>query len=372
VEFDLLTDKLQKTYNATDESWDSREVAHSSHVNLHWLGTIDEPILLPIILNNKWEDVVTCDLPIYPKIVREFFKTLRFLTEGEPSIIFMWKGRNHCLSVRELGEFFNCHTEGISPYAPYDCLTTQQQNELLEFVNAKRGTPEGSSVQLEFKHLDPNSKVLAEFIRRFLVPKGEGRATCPSKTTIILLALQKGQKVSFPHLFIKHCFWVKKVEETHLLPYGSLITRIFNHRNLNLEGEEIAPNKLWTWDERLLTKMRIKLEGNHYAFIKDEPSRPPTPTPKQTQQPTTSHTEERGEGSTLQQSMDAILKKLDETNNLIKTLAHIQLCAINWHLPCDTPELQEERIQKTMRLMRHSHHILTKDNPKPPTPPPNQ
>ncbi|KAL2479763.1 Uncharacterized protein Adt_32729 [Abeliophyllum distichum] len=224
-----------------------------------------------------WVSLVTLDEKVYPNIMKEFYKDLIF----SPGSGITCLVRNKRLKItrdliRSILHLEDCdlriyssktipHLEGYNPAEACSRVTGKH------FEEARR---------LSSNQLTLPCRVLHNIISHIIVPR-KGHLDEVNHFDVFLLdSMLVGRKLDFSYIMLHHMNTVHRGHRPMALPYGMILTKIFQHHQISFRDEVVFSAKPTdTIDIRTLKRMKIiKQNGQWVAQSKgfDDDSGPST------------------------------------------------------------------------------------------------
>lgn len=116
--------------------------------------------------------------------------------------------QKHLIDDFMLAITFSYSNEGITPYFLGKKMKESQKDELVRWIQETTGS-DLATIEMHHTTLDPKTKVTTEFVKKFLIPQGEGRISSSAKESFLTKVLYEDVKISFPKLFVKHFLTIK-------------------------------------------------------------------------------------------------------------------------------------------------------------------
>jgi hypothetical protein len=262
VKVEGATSATPPVVEINDDEWSNRAIAPGCVVDLAWLREKKETVLLPIIAANGWESLISESIEVYPELVRVFYRNM---TVNEQFDVFSKvKGRPYAFNPTVLSEVLDVPNLGDAPYADDD-MTEEETTDLEDFIKSLTGLQEVNALTLQHSDLDPQTKIIAEFVKRVLLPRGPKRGSSNSKECMMICLLSRGTQVNFPLLMIKHMAFVRQ-DKAHYLPYGPQLTKFFKWTCADISVYSSDGELQKSFDLTVLKKMFMSLENGKYSY----------------------------------------------------------------------------------------------------------
>ncbi|MQL77742.1 hypothetical protein Taro_010154 [Colocasia esculenta] len=181
----------------------------------------------------KWSQIATISEASYPYLVKAFYVCLR--SEADGSLISTVKGTQIHITYDLLESLFGVSTTG---HNGVDCVDVQAKG--LGII--------GSEFKLKDDKIDTNQLNAFNQIHHFivcqiLVPRSATFPSCTKTNSDMMFWAIHNQDINMAEVIIKRMksasvvIWDKKNKLKVSLPYAHLLTKIFQHFNINLTGE---------------------------------------------------------------------------------------------------------------------------------------
>ncbi|GAV64928.1 hypothetical protein CFOL_v3_08443 [Cephalotus follicularis] len=207
--------------------------------------------------------------PFYIKLVKDFYSNLKMVSEQnqEFAITSVVKGQRMFLDARILASILHIPHHGIyvfehkkwpevEGFHPNQILSTLYPNDPNVHPN----------MSLTTNRLSVDHRLLHHLIVHQILPTGGGYAKLSRMQVFIMWCIISKIEFCFPLLILKTMVRAYSQKKS-VLPYGSLLTLIFLHYHIPLEGE--TPTKLKkedTYNKSTLNRMGWKKEEGVWTY----------------------------------------------------------------------------------------------------------
>lgn len=136
-------------------------------------------------------------------------------------------------------------TEGFDTYVRHEWPELREKEVVMHLTNKYTHKREKLTVRKVGKgEIDPVHKLLFEFLNNCLLPNSERRHEATYLDMVVMEVLDKNRPINLPYVMLKHITRVVDQERgTHVLPYGFLFTRVFEHFKVPLRSPEKGTKK---------------------------------------------------------------------------------------------------------------------------------
>ncbi|GAV87180.1 hypothetical protein CFOL_v3_30606 [Cephalotus follicularis] len=281
--------------------------------------------------------------PFYIKLVKEFYMNLRIVSSPneEFALSSTVKGQRIHLDARILASILHIPHTGlyIFEHKKWPEVEGFHPNQILSILypNDPNIHP---NMALSTNRLSVDHRLLHHLIVHQLLPTGGGYAKLSRMQAFLMWCILSKIEFCFPLLMLKtmvRAFTQKKF----VLPFGSILTKIFQHNQVRLEGEVATKlKKEDTYNKSTLNRVGWKKQGGIWTYcpkvdqgprieiIEEQEENPPWEAQEETQQG-----EAQGSSSTTNfdrmmefmrsrfDSMQASLEgKFEQVNSRLKNL----------------------------------------------------
>ncbi|KAL2486124.1 Uncharacterized protein Adt_30880 [Abeliophyllum distichum] len=224
-----------------------------------------------------WVSLVTIDEKVYPNIMKKFYKDLIFSTGS--GITCMVRNKRLKITrdlIRSILHLEDCDLRIFSS------KTTPHLEgyNLTEACSRVTGKHFEEARRLSSNQLTLPCRVLHNIISHIIVPR-KGHIDEVNHFDVFLLdSILVGRKLDFPYIMLHHMNTVHRGHRHMALPYGMILTKIFQHHQISFCDEVVFFAKPTdTIDIRTLRRMKIiEKDGQWVAQSKgfDDESGPST------------------------------------------------------------------------------------------------
>ncbi|XP_059315619.1 uncharacterized protein LOC132066303 [Lycium ferocissimum] len=181
--------------------------------------TLEE--LMEVLKSKKWEYLIEGPAMAYEKEIADFFVNLRYTDDY--SLVFNVGTMEFNFDEEQLGKIFGVPTDEANRLEEGDKATADFKLHIV-----KRGEQVITETICK-KQMKSQYQLLFEFVNKVMLPRIEKR--CISKMYVVLMEiLDGGHLISLPGIMLQHTIKVVDVKDgKHGLPYGFLLTKVFEH-----------------------------------------------------------------------------------------------------------------------------------------------
>ncbi|GAV92156.1 hypothetical protein CFOL_v3_35537 [Cephalotus follicularis] len=225
-----------------------------------FVSWLDDLHLLPLVQISN---------PFYVKLVRDFYSNLKMVSEQnqEFAITSVVKGQRMYLDARILASILHIPHNGIYVFEHKKWPEVEgfHPNQILSvlYPNDPNVHP---NMALTTNRLSVDHRLLHHLIVHQILPTGGGYAKLSRMQVFIMWCIISKIEFCFPLLILKtmvRAFSQKK----SVLPYGSLLTLVFLHYHIPLEGEiSTKLKKEDTYNKSTLNRMGWKKEQGIWIY----------------------------------------------------------------------------------------------------------
>ncbi|GAV61778.1 hypothetical protein CFOL_v3_05304 [Cephalotus follicularis] len=207
--------------------------------------------------------------PFYIKLVKDFYSNLKMVSDQnqEFAVTSVVKGQRMYLDARILASILHIQHTGIYVFEHKNWPEVEgfHPNQILSvlYPNDPNVHP---NMALTTNRLSVDHRLLHHLIVHQILPTGGGYAKLSRMQVFIMWCIISKIEFCFPLLILKTmvCAYSQKKS---VLPYGSLLTHVFLHYHIPLDGE--TPTKLKkedTYNKSTLNRMGWKKEQGMWIY----------------------------------------------------------------------------------------------------------
>ena len=194
--------------------------------------------IAPYLTHQKWYHIPLLSDLVYPNLVRAFYANM-VIDHQIPSIQSTIKGVTITLHPEGLGKILNIPCVGNTVYNEEDWTN---RCRIKEAAVGQSLFAEGEVTPL-IKDLKPTARLLHSIVTQTLLPRAGTHERVYMPDRILTYHLMEGIRINLPYMMIRHMIAaVEIVKSTAALPFGMALSRILNHFQVPLTGEEIRTN----------------------------------------------------------------------------------------------------------------------------------
>ncbi|MQL92054.1 hypothetical protein Taro_024674 [Colocasia esculenta] len=181
----------------------------------------------------KWTRMVTISEASYPDLVKAFYTYLKSKANG--SLTYIVKGIPIHITYDLLESLLGVSTSGHSGVDNVDIHVKG-----LGIIGTEYKLKDG---KIDINQLNAFNRNLHFIVCQILVPRSATFSTCPKADSDMMFWAIQNQDINMAEVIIERIkfatamLWDKKNKLNMSLPYAHLLTRIFQHYNIDLSGE---------------------------------------------------------------------------------------------------------------------------------------
>ncbi|GAV81683.1 hypothetical protein CFOL_v3_25137 [Cephalotus follicularis] len=222
-----------------------------------FVSWLDDLHLLPLVQISN---------PFYIKLVKDFYSNLKMVSaqNEEFAITSVVKGQRMYLDARILASILHIPHTGIYVFEHKKWSEVEgfHPNQILSILY-----PNDPNMALSTNRLSVDHRLLHHLIVHQILPTGGGYAKLSRMQVFIMWCILSKIEFCFPLLILKtmiRAFSQKK----SVLPYGSILTLIFLHYHIPLEGEiSTKLKKEDAYNKSTLNRMGWKKEQGTWTYV---------------------------------------------------------------------------------------------------------
>ena len=214
------------------------------------------------------------DLPkiCYPALVREFYANLQLV--GSDQYVSFVSDVKICLSSMFLGAILKIPPSTVSIHTkrgPKNVEGFSHQDQL-KLIIGLESVSEG--VFPSTTQLLPLAQALFKLSIENVSPRLGTRSNLSSQDIVVVSMIMAGRKFDFPDLILKNMMDSVEGKSSGGLPYGLLLTRVFEWFGVSFVYEDTITAKEFL-DMKFLTQSNLKLDKDGNLVVVEVPPPPP-------------------------------------------------------------------------------------------------
>ncbi|GAV66105.1 hypothetical protein CFOL_v3_09615 [Cephalotus follicularis] len=226
-----------------------------------FVSWLDDLHLLPLVQISD---------PFYIKLVKEFYSSLRMVSaqNEEFAISSSVKGQRIYLDARILASILHIPHTGLYTFEHKKWPEVEgfHPNQILSILYPNDPNVH-SNMALTTNRLSVDHRLLHHLIVHQILPTGGGYAKLSRMQVFIMWCILSRIEFCFPLLMLKtmvRAFSQKK----SVLPFGSILTKVFQHSHIRLEGEIATKLKIEdTYNKSTLNRMGWKKQQGIWTYL---------------------------------------------------------------------------------------------------------
>uniref|UniRef100_A0A803NGQ9 Putative plant transposon protein domain-containing protein n=1 Tax=Cannabis sativa TaxID=3483 RepID=A0A803NGQ9_CANSA len=259
--------KIKERYSTT---FCSRNIIFGKVINFTEMQSIH---FEDIFSKLGWNSFISLNLPMYPRLVRAFYASIVPM-EDKLGLECTLKNKTISFDVATLNHILGVPNKGIV----FDPCELDLEDFSLSNACSRICINQSFHLKPQSKDLTIQAKVIHHFLTFNIVPRGGNRCTLTQFDLYLLDNIFKGCFINLGALIINHMKHAIKTYKKQVitLPYGMLLTKIFQYFNVHLESENdvYKPTLNDTYNHVSLNRMGFHVQ-NGVWISKNDPMAPP-------------------------------------------------------------------------------------------------
>ncbi|KAL2512572.1 Uncharacterized protein Adt_18172 [Abeliophyllum distichum] len=224
-----------------------------------------------------WVEILTLADKVYPSLVKDFYKKMIFSPETE--ITCFLKNKRIKITRDLIRSLFHLEDSGIRLYTTKTIPHIEEYDSVEE---CRRVTEKhfDAPARLSMNQLTLTCRILHNIIAHIIVPRKGHHDEVDHYDVFLLDFILLGQKLDFTYIMIQHMNSVLSGTRPRALPYGMILTKVFEHFGVSIHDSVVLlPKATDTINISTLKRMKIfKDDGQWVAKSKefDDESGPST------------------------------------------------------------------------------------------------
>ncbi|KAL2513211.1 Uncharacterized protein Adt_18811 [Abeliophyllum distichum] len=210
-----------------------------------------------------WVGILTLDDKVYPSLVKDFYKKMTF-SSGTEITCFL---RNKRVKITRdlICSLLHLEDGGIRLYTTKTIPHTEEYN-LVEACRRVTGKHFDIPTCLSTNQLTLTCRVLHNIIAHIIVPRKGHHDEVNHYDVFLLDSILLGQKLDFPYIIIQHMNSVLSGTRPKALPYGMILTKVFEHFGVSVHDSiALLPKATDTINISTLKRMKIFKEDGQWV-----------------------------------------------------------------------------------------------------------
>ncbi|KAL2485819.1 Uncharacterized protein Adt_30575 [Abeliophyllum distichum] len=224
-----------------------------------------------------WVEILTLADEVYPSLVKDFYKKIIF-SPGTEITCFL-KNKRIKITRDLIRSLFRLEDGGIRLYTTKTIPHTEEYNPVVAYRRVTRKYFDASA-RLSTNQLTLTCRVLHNIIVHIIVPQKGHHDKVNHYDVFLLDSTLLGRKLDFSYIMIQHMNYVLSGTRPKALPYGMILTKVFEHFGVSIhDSVDLLPKATDTINISTLKRMKIfKEDGQWVAKSKgfDDESGPST------------------------------------------------------------------------------------------------
>ncbi|KAL2491277.1 Uncharacterized protein Adt_26905 [Abeliophyllum distichum] len=210
-----------------------------------------------------WVGILILANKVYPSLVKDFYKKMIFSLGTE--ITCFLKNKRIKITQNLICSLFRLEDGGIRLYTTKTILHTEEYNPVVacRCVTEKHFD---ALARLSTNQLTLTCRVLHNIIAHIIVPRKGHHDEVNHYDVFLLDSILLGQKLDFPYIMIQHMNSVLSGTRPKALPYGMILTKVFEHFGVSIhDSVALLPKATDTINISTLKRMKIFKENGQWV-----------------------------------------------------------------------------------------------------------
>ncbi|CAL1369463.1 unnamed protein product [Linum trigynum] len=275
-EWEEFNPKLFQTNDQSDnyeeKRMHNRRVAPGRPLTTDAYSHFENYGFLAPFIEQEWLKVISLNVPYYPKMVQYFYNNIVYEKNANGSIHAFKSYVNGVamrISKKVLAQVLEAPNEGkrINSYGAWNETHFTRAKQIQTVCGLDEEEDAQGRNRLSSNHLTVQARFLHHMLFYNILPKGGHRETVTYFDMELLTHLLLNEKVNLPYLIFNHMLTTAESSNRNL-PYGMILTVLFEHFNVNLSEEvglRISRQEFYTVSS--LKKMGFELRNGEYVRV---------------------------------------------------------------------------------------------------------
>jgi hypothetical protein len=190
-----------------------------------------------MIQDNHWGYLYSCSYPVYPRLVRDFYRHLEVVQDLESGIILQTTIRGHIIRIdpRLIGSILDVPVLAISTNPFSEVLEPPRVEHIMDYFDAHPKGEKRAHLHIKIGAFSPLHRLLATIVLHNIWP-----TTCRSELVLKMARLKYALAMRMPFCLCKHILnTMIDMRDDHStgLPFACLVTKICLHSVSDISAE---------------------------------------------------------------------------------------------------------------------------------------
>ncbi|KAL2511333.1 Uncharacterized protein Adt_16933 [Abeliophyllum distichum] len=211
-----------------------------------------------------WVGILTLDDKVYPSLVKDFYKKMVF-SPGTEITCFL-KNKRIKITRDLICSLLRLESGGISLYTTKTIPHIEGEYDPVAACCHVTGNHFDALTRLSTNQLILTCRVLHNIIAHIIVPRKGHHDEVNHYDVFLLDSILLGRKLNFPYIMIQHMNSVLSGTRPKALPYGMILTKVFEHFGVSvLNTIALVPKATDTINTLTLKRMKIFKENGQWG-----------------------------------------------------------------------------------------------------------
>ncbi|KAL2474610.1 Uncharacterized protein Adt_35346 [Abeliophyllum distichum] len=211
-----------------------------------------------------WVGILTLDDKVYPSLVKDFYKKMTFSPGTEISCFI--KNKRIKLTRDLICSLLRLESGGLSLYTTKTIPHVDEEYDPVAACCRVTGKHFDAPTRLSTNQLTLTCRVLHNIIAHIIVPRKGHHDEVNHYDVFLLDSILLGRKLDFPYIMIQHMNSVLSGSRPKALPYGMILTKVFDHFGVSvLNTTALIPKATDTINILTLKRMKIFKENGQWV-----------------------------------------------------------------------------------------------------------
>ncbi|KAL2454820.1 Uncharacterized protein Adt_47678 [Abeliophyllum distichum] len=210
-----------------------------------------------------WVPILTLDDKVYPTLVKEFYTKMKFSPGA--GITCLLRNKRIKITPELIRTILHLEDGGVRLYTTKTIPYTDEYDPITACCHVT-GKNFEAAVRLSSNQLTLPCRVLHNIIAHIIVPRKGHLDEVNHYDVFLLDSILRGRKLDFPYIMMQHMSCVLSGTRPKALPYGMILTKIFQHFEVSFrDSVALVPKATDTINILTLKRMKIFKENGQWV-----------------------------------------------------------------------------------------------------------